>query len=69
MQILYRKNRNLYKTNDSLKILFNILEYANEAEAKSACAWIVGEFAEFIPKSVEKMKEYIDNFLIEDRLV
>ncbi|CAD8159436.1 unnamed protein product [Paramecium pentaurelia] len=69
MQILYRKNRNLYKTNDSLKILFNILEYANEPEAKSACAWIVGEFAEFIPKSVDKMKEYIDNFLIEDRLV
>lgn len=34
MQIIYRKNRNLYKVDDSLKIIYSIIDYANEPESK-----------------------------------
>ncbi|CAK80625.1 unnamed protein product (macronuclear) [Paramecium tetraurelia] len=69
MQLIYKKNKSMYKHEDSLKFIYSIIEYANEPESKSACAWILGEFGEYIPKSAEKMKEYIDNFQMEDRLV
>jgi len=57
MQTLYRKHRMIYKLEDSLKTIISISEFANEPESKGACAWIIGEFGEFIPKAADLMKE------------
>lgn len=50
----------IYKLEDSLKTIISISEFANEPESKGACAWIIGEFGEFIPKAAELMKEQIE---------
>ena len=47
----------MYKHEDSLKCVVSLMDQANEAESKAACAWILGEFAEYIPNVIEKMTD------------
>lgn len=36
---------------------------------KASCAWILGEFAEFIPEVLKKMTEAGESFTQEERVV
>ena len=35
--------------------MLDIISSANESESKAASSWIIGEYAENIPKSIELM--------------
>ena len=50
--MIYRKYKNAYKHDDSLKAIIGLVEYANEPESKAAASWIIGEFGEYIPNAI-----------------
>ena len=60
MQRIYRKFPHKYNYQNSLKELVDILDSAVEPEAKAAVAWILGEFAEHIPSSIELIMPRIE---------
>lgn len=55
--MIYRKYKNAYKHDDSLKAIIGLVEYANEPESKAAASWIIGEFGEYIPNAIQRMKD------------
>ncbi|EAS00364.2 adaptin amine-terminal region family protein (macronuclear) [Tetrahymena thermophila SB210] len=67
MQKIYRKYPSKIKHEKSLEVLINIVDLATEEQAKAAASWIIGEYAEFIPKVVELINTRISEFLQEQR--
>jgi len=50
-------------------IIVELSKNAMEPQAKAACFWILGEYAEYIPDVLEKMTDGIETFPQEERLV
>ncbi|KAL4503342.1 hypothetical protein ABPG72_000948 [Tetrahymena utriculariae] len=67
MQKIYRKYPAKIKHEKSLEVLIGIIDLATEEQAKAAASWIIGEYAEFIPKVVELINTRISEFLQEQR--
>lgn len=53
----------------SLQVIVQLEEFAMEAEAKAACAWILGEFGEYIRDAGERIKQLVDGFASEETKV
>lgn len=67
MQKIFRKYPNKYNYENALKETVNLLEFASEEAAKSSAVWILGEFAEHIPTSIDLITNRIQNFKEEER--
>lgn len=63
MQKIYRKYPTKIKHEKSLEVVIGIIDLATEEQAKAAAAWIIGEYAEHIPKVVELINARIAEFL------
>jgi AP-1 complex subunit beta-1 len=62
MQKIYRKYPTLITHENGLKELIEILDQALEELAKASAAWIIGEFAEEIPKCIELITTRIEKY-------
>lgn len=62
MQKIYRKYPNKINYEKGLETTVEVLEFAHEEDAKSSAIWILGEFAEHIPTSIELITERIKEF-------
>ncbi len=60
MQKIYRKYPTIFKHDNSLLEVVQIIEYAFEPAAKAAACWVIGEYAEFIPKVIDLIVERIE---------
>lgn len=47
---IYRRYPEKIKYEKSLEVLISIIDLATEESSKAAAAWIIGEYAEHIPK-------------------
>lgn len=50
---------------NGLKETIDIIDFAFEEQAKAAAVWLIGEFAEEIPKSIDLITARIENFVHE----
>lgn len=69
MQKIFRKYPSKFSYENCLYEVVEILDLAADAEAKAAAVWIIGEFAEDIPKCVSLIQERVNTFAEEERIV
>lgn len=69
MQKIYVKYPAKTKTHNSLEVAVSIIDLATEEQAKAAAAWIIGEYAEHIPRATDLITTRINEFLQEPRVV
>lgn len=67
---ILRKYPSKYNFNGMFDDLVVLLNHSTEPESKEAAVWILGEYAEEIYEvSLSTFKDWIQNFVNEDRLV
>jgi AP-2 complex subunit beta-1 len=62
MQNIYRKYPNKITFENSLQEIMDNYESAEENDARSAAIWILGEYAEKIPNSVQMISKKIEKY-------
>ncbi|EGR27514.1 hypothetical protein IMG5_194630 [Ichthyophthirius multifiliis] len=70
LQKVFRKHRVINNQNkNDMELITKIIPQAFDQSAKAAAAWILGEYAEYIPNSLQILEKMTGNFLQEQRKV